>query len=302
MITFRQLEIFATTVGQGSFRRCAEHLGISPEAVSANMRALEEQLDYLLFERHAGGPATLTARGARAFELASNILDDLGFLFDASGPGVPHQLVVGAHAYTMRYLQSGIDAFCARHPEVKVELDIDSAGLISFPEKVERRMIDLGYYLAYDQGSDVPSAFDAVVGLEQLAIFVAEDHYLTRQQVVTVEHLIGSGLPVVHLSRRTALRPLIDKALEHYGLGEVKVGVVTDDYGHILSSVKRGEGFVCMFASSESEAGDRAGIVRLPMQQPLPALQVRRASRSLQRGALVTELEALLRATFKNAS
>jgi hypothetical protein len=53
-----------------------------------------------------------------------------------------------------------------------------------------------------------------------------------------------------------------------------------------------------MFASAQEEPDDASAIVSLVMERPLPSLQIRRASRSLQTGALVTELEFLLRTTF----
>jgi len=296
MITFRQLEIFAAIVRYGSFRRGAEQLGISPEAVSANIRVLERQLGYPLFERHVGGPATLTGPGERAHQFASNILDDLGYLYDASDRAAPRKIVIGAHPYIMRYLQSGIDAFREAHPDVVIELDIDSSASLGFPERAERRMVDLGYYFAFDGGDDVFPSFTMPVCREPLEIFVAGDHPLAAKVQVSIADL--AALPIIHLSYRTSLRPLIDRALATYGLGGARIGVETDDYGHILTSVRRGEGYACMFASARDELNEAGAITSLPMQRPLPSLQVRRASRSLQRGALVTELEALLRATF----
>jgi len=296
MITFRQLEIFAAIVRSGSFRRGADQLGISPEAVSANIRVLERQLGYPLFERHVGGPATLTGPGERAHEFASNILDDLGHLYNASDRAAPRKIVVGAHPYIMRYLQSGIDTFRAAHPDVIIELDIDSSASLSFPERAERRLVDLGYYFDFDSGSESFPAFTVLMRQEPLEIFVARDHPLTAKAAVGIADL--AALPIIHLSHRTSLRPLIDRALEAYGLSGSRVGVETDDYGHILTSTRRGEGYVCMFASTQDEPDDASAIASLVMERPLPSLQIRRASRSLQTGALVTELELLLRTTF----
>lgn len=296
MITFRQLEIFAAIVGQGSFRRCADHLGISPEAVSANMRALEVQLGYPLFERHAGGPATLSAGGERAYRHASNILDDLGHLYDRSARAGPHKIAVGAHPYIMRYLQGGIDAFRADHPDVVIELDLDGGSALGFPEKADRRMIDLGYYFAFGEGDKELSALTAPVGQEPLAIFVARSNPLAGKLAVGIDDL--AALPVIHLSHRTSLRPLIDRALGAYGLDGSPVAMETDDYGHILTSVRRGQGYVCMFASVQDDGNEIDGLSSLAMERPLPSLQIRRVARSLHRGALVTELDARLRATF----
>jgi len=296
MITFRQLEVFAATVSHGSFRRGADHLGISPEAISATMRALEERLGYPLFDRHSGGPATLTLRGENAYHFASNILDDLGYLYDASDRTAPHKIAVGAHPYIMRYLQAGIDAFRIEHPGLAIEMDIDSSSALSFPDKVKRRMVDLGYYFSFDANTLALAADSAVIGQEPLAIFVARDHPLAEKRGVTIADLVSQ--PIIQLSHRTSIRPLIDRALSAYGLGGSNVAVETDDYGHILTSVRRGQGYVCMFASVQEDGSDISGLAMLALQNPLPSLQIQRTSRRLHRGALVTALEARLRATL----
>nr|WP_246606359.1 LysR family transcriptional regulator [Sphingobium xanthum] len=292
------MEIFAAIIRHGSFRRAADRLGITPEAVSANIRALEGRLSYELFERHVGGPATLTGPGERAYQFASNILDDLSYLYDASDRTAARRVVVGAHPYIMRYLQAGIDSFRVSHSDVLIDMDIDSSGTLGFPEKAERRMVDLGYYFSVDDGGELPPAHSLLMKREPLGIFVSRDHPLASKPVVSVADL--SALPAIHLSQRTALRPLIDRVLETYGLGEARVGVETDDYGHILTSTQRGEGYVCMFASAQDEHYGGGAIKMLSLERPLPALQIRRASRSLGRGALVTQLEAHLRETFRH--
>lgn len=298
MITFRQLEVFAGIVARGSFRRCADHLGISPEAVSANIRTLENQLGYQLFERQAGGPVTLTSLGERAFQHASNMLDDLAYLYDGADRPVSRQIVLGAHPYIMRYLQHGIDAFRTDHPAVALDLDLD--GGIDFPQKVARRMVDLAYYFALEDSEPESAAFTATVRQEPLAIFVARDHSLAGKASVTVADL--APMPMIHLTRRASLRPLIDRALTSYGLGGSPVAVETDDYGLILTSARHGQGYVCMFASAAEEISEANAIVTLAMERPLPSLQVRRVARSLHRGALVTELESRLRDEFSESS
>lgn len=296
MITFRQLEIFAGIVARGSFRRCADHLAISPEAVSANIRTLEEQLGYSLFERQAGGPATLTSQGERAFQHASNILDDLGSLYETSDRAATRKLLLGAHPYIMRYLQGGIDAFRAAHPDVALEMDIDGGIALDYPQKLVRRMVDLAYYFALEGSEPEPLPFTATMGQEPLGIFVAQDHPLAGKANVTAADL--APLPVVHLTRRTSLRPLIDRALASYGLGGSPVAVETDDFGLILTSVRRGQGYVCMFASADEEIGRANAISMLAMERPLPSLQIRRVARSLHRGSMVVELERRFRDAF----
>jgi DNA-binding transcriptional LysR family regulator len=68
-----QLRTFAAVAETGHLTRASERLHISQPAVSAQIKALEEELDVRLFER---GPAgmTLTRAGGRLLEQASKVI------------------------------------------------------------------------------------------------------------------------------------------------------------------------------------------------------------------------------------
>src|SRR5260370_19004401 len=108
-ITLRQLEIFAQVVEHGSFRRCADHIGVSQVSISEHVRELESRLGASLFDRHSGGPSTLTPEGARAHRRVVAILADLNdLMWDVSGgrAGVSRRMGVAMHPFLMRYLGS----------------------------------------------------------------------------------------------------------------------------------------------------------------------------------------------------
>jgi DNA-binding transcriptional LysR family regulator len=84
--------------------------------------------------------------------------------------------------------------------------------------------------------------------------------------------------PVIHLTAGNVLRTLVDRALEQAGADGSPIGLETDEYGLILSSVHRNLGFVCMFMSAAQES-PADGLVQIPLDHPLPALQVRHLMR-----------------------
>ncbi|QNA84474.1 hypothetical protein G4G27_11085 [Sphingomonas sp. So64.6b] len=59
----------------------------------------------------------------------------------------------------------------------------------------------------------------------------------------------------------------------------------------VLTSVRRGQGYVCMFASTEDGVTRANAITTLAMEHPLPSLQIRRVARSLHRGAGHIQIE-----------
>jgi DNA-binding transcriptional LysR family regulator len=287
--TLRQLEIFAQVVEHGSFRRCADHLGVSQVSISEHVRELESRLGVKLFDRNAGGPATLTREGERAYRRVSSILADLKDLsWEAGGgrEGGRRRLGVAMHVYVMRYVGEALAEFKGLHPESDVAVDFEPATPERLCERVQNRELDIAYFLAFD-GRDAPPS--ELVRLEPLAIFVAHNHPLARREIVTVAELRAT--PAIHLTARNPLRIAVDRALDHVGASGGPIGLETDEYGFVLTSVHRGEGFVCMFQAAASEVSQSGGLVQLHVDVAIPPLQIRQVTRhSARHDPLASEL------------
>ncbi|MEP6610162.1 MAG: LysR family transcriptional regulator, partial [Burkholderiaceae bacterium] len=68
-----QLRSFAAIAETGQLTRAAEKLHVSQPAVSAQLKALEEELEFALFERTPNG-MVLTAAGKRLLAEADKVL------------------------------------------------------------------------------------------------------------------------------------------------------------------------------------------------------------------------------------
>lgn len=299
-ITIRQLEIFAQVVEHGGFRRCADQLGVSQVSISEHVRELENRLGIRLFDRRAGGPATLTQEGLRAHRRIVSILTDLNDLIRDVGAapyGDRRQLAVAMHPFLLRYLRDALAEFRSLHPNIEVRLDLDPATPETLYERVMDRELDAAYIFAFD-GREVPVS--ELVRLEPLAIFVGSTHALASKKPVTIADIRAT--PAIHLTPRNPLRPLVDRALAQVGANGSPVGLDTDEYGLILTSVRRNDGFSCMFPSPETEASQNSGIVSVPLEFPIPALQVRRIiRRSLGHDPPASDLIERLTKTMKEA-
>jgi DNA-binding transcriptional LysR family regulator len=294
--TLRQLEIFAQVVEHGSFRRCADRLGVSQVSVSEHVRELETRLGVKLFDRNAGGPATLTREGERAYQRVSSILADLNdFTWEVSGSRQEgrRRLGVAMHAYVMRRVRGALTEFKGLHPEADVAVDFGAATPQQMYERVQARELDVAYFLAFDSRGAPPSD---LVRLEPMAIFVASEHPLARKERVTIDDLRAT--PVIHLTSGNPLRIAVNQALDQVGVAGGPIGLETDEYGLILTTVHRGEGFVCMFQAVAEEVSQGAGLVQLRLEAPIPSLQIRQCTRhSARHDALANELiEHLARA------
>ncbi|WP_338242707.1 LysR family transcriptional regulator [Aurantiacibacter hainanensis] len=126
--TLRQLEVFSTLAISGSFRGCAEQLGISQASVSNQLKALEDQLAVTLFDRKPGRRPLLTAEG-RAFE------SDLREFYAAAQRLAAHRaarrsadttiqfrLLVGQGMFDF-YIRQKLDSFFAQNPQIELEFE-----------------------------------------------------------------------------------------------------------------------------------------------------------------------------------
>jgi|WetSurMetagenome_2_1015567.scaffolds.fasta_scaffold111280_2 molybdate transport repressor ModE-like protein len=291
-ISLRQLEIFAQVVEHGSFRGCARHIGVSQVAISDHVRALEAALGQRLFERTAGGPARLTLEGERAYRRVVDILSDVGDLVWDLDPsrGRLRRLTVAVPPFLMDRLREPIEAFSKAHPELDLSVDLEPAEPADLHRRVRDRTLDLGYFFSFD-GREAPGS--EVIRHEPIAVFVGCDHALARRSTVNVREL--RSVPAVHLTSHNPLRAPIDRVFEQIGLAGGAVGLETEDYGLILSSVRRGVGFVCMFRAVEADGLQSEGLKRLELDGALPSLQVRQIARhSSHRDPVLSELRQRL--------
>ncbi len=278
MITLRQLEIFVEVVRAGSFRRCGESLGMSQVSVSEHVRALEDRLGTLLFERRAGGAPLITKKGKIAHARIVDIIASVGDLMTEMDDGKSkkaRRLSVSMHSFLVRDLPPVLREFSVAHPTIDVLLDSEPHTRDELLDMVARRVLDIAYFFALD---DIPVPGTRFVRYEPLSIFVGNDHPLAGE--MTVETEVLAKLPGIQLTARDPLRDPVDRAFAAIGLSERCIGIETDDFGRILGSAQRGLGYVCLFDATAQDSARTLGLNKLVLTRQLPALEVLCATRS----------------------
>ena len=148
------LAAFAAVARSRSFTAAAAELGVSPSALSHAMRGLEERLGVRLLAR--------STRSVAPTEAGDALLDRLGPAFDGIEEGLsalsawrgePAGVVrvTTFHWIASTLLAERLPAFLARHPDIRVEVNVDdgftdiiSSGFdagIRLGETVEKDMI-----------------------------------------------------------------------------------------------------------------------------------------------------------------
>lgn len=301
MITLRQLEVLVEVVRAGSFRQCGVHLGMSAVAVSDHIRALEAALGVSLFHRRSGATPQLTDRGRWVYDHAVPILSDLADLQRGAAGGVVagrRCLTVAVHSFLMRNLYDQAGAFSADHQEINLRFDLTEYSLAEIIAHVANGELDLAYCFALTN-EDLPGS--RIISRERLGIFVGPAHRFVREAAVTLDELLQE--PNVQLTPDNPLGVLVDRALASIGAKDRKIGVETDNFGLIVTSVLRNRGYVCLFEDSGGEQEGAFGLVKVNTVFALPPLQVRcLARRTAQADPILRELMQRIERLMTSAS
>lgn len=146
---FRKLEYFIAAVEQGSFTKAAQECFVSQTAMSQQIAAMEQELDFPLFDRSGYRP-TLTLAGKAFYESSKTIVDSYEKAVKQAKE-LKHEtagsLRIGISGpVEKRFLPEILSKFVARYPEVNLELL--ELSFRKLAEKIRGGEIDIMFGLA----------------------------------------------------------------------------------------------------------------------------------------------------------
>lgn len=179
-----------------SFYRAAQALGTSQSSVSARIRALEEELGILLFERNTRG-VRLTEAGRLFVERVSAGVDQLDHAVKTAGmaaSGECGRLRIGIHALIPRsFLAELIGQYREDHPGIDVEIVEGTARDAVMQLRADR--LDVAFVAGTHHPPDCHSR---PIWTEPLLAVLPEQHPLAAQPAVTWADLAGETFLVRH--------------------------------------------------------------------------------------------------------
>ncbi|WP_445681863.1 LysR family transcriptional regulator [Radicibacter daui] len=234
----RQLQHFVAVASEEHFTRAAQRLNIVQSALSASVRALEEELGIKLFIRSTR-QVRLTAAGRLFLEKAEAVLDAAG---EARGAieaikGLRRgRLGVG----TVQSLPAFLDLpqllarFRSLHPQVAIKLCQGSADHLL--EKVRGGRLDLAFLPMCETP---PNIATRLIACEALVLVCAHEHPLAGHTAVPLGDLAGE--PFVDFVADWGTRKLIDNAFFEAGV-ERHTAFEVSDLDTLLGLVANGLG------------------------------------------------------------
>ena len=179
-----------------SFCRAAQALGTSQSSVSARIRALEEDLGILLFERNTRG-VRLTEAGRLFVERVSAGVDQLDHAVKTAGmvaSGECGRLRIGIHALIPRsFLADLIAQYREDHPGIAVEITEGMARDAVMQLRADR--LDIVFLAGTPE---LPDCHVRPIWTEPLLAVLPKRHPLAGQPAVTWENLAGEMFLVRH--------------------------------------------------------------------------------------------------------
>ncbi len=192
----------------------AEQLFLSQPAISLQIRALEREIDTVLFERH-GPRINLTREGQELYEMARPLvegLDSLNARFNRKMKGDldSGEVVIAAGESTIIYLLPRlVKLFRERYPNIHVQLrnvtGRDGLAMIRDDE------VDLAIGSMLDVPSDI--SYQPVYSFEP-ALILPLGHELAKQKRVRIEDIAPYGL--ILPPRRLTTWRMVDRVFQQH--------------------------------------------------------------------------------------
>ena len=259
-----RLIVFRRVAERLSFRKAAEELYLTQPAVSQQIKALEEELGAVLFDR-SGAQVRLTQAGGALLKYAeksSRLLHQARHAVAAFGGTESGALTLGASTTIAQYvLPRLLSEFCATHPRVRPTLI--SGNTEQIVEAVEEEKIALGFIEGPPRSRDVTLAPFLE---DELVLLVSAGHEWAEQKEILPGDL--KLAPLVLRERGSGTRHIVELALERHKIrrSSLNVAMELDSTEAIKSAVEAGfgAGFVSRWAiAKDARLGPGFRIVKI---------------------------------------
>jgi len=208
-VDFLGLEAFLSIAERGSFQRAASHLNLSQTAISHRMRKLEEDLGVKLFARTTR-EVTLTRAGIDFLPKAKKAIAELEQSFDdlkQQGAKRRERLDIAClPVLAVNFLPPILSKFDKSEPRVQVRIFETPSAAVA--ELVQSGEVEFGLSVAQTNRWDLEVE---TVSASPLVLTCPSRHALAKKRSVGWAEL--RNLPLIRVGSKTAIRPMIDDAL-----------------------------------------------------------------------------------------
>jgi DNA-binding transcriptional LysR family regulator len=214
--TLKQLRAFCAVARTGKMTDAGDELFLSQSAISLQIKALEEELSVVLFERR-GPRIQLTPDGRKLLDMARPLvegMDGLGERFDKEVRGdlEAGKLVIAAGESTIMYiLPALLTNFHRQYPKIRVELHNvtgrDGLAMIRGDE------VDFAVGSMMDVPSDI--SYEPLYSFDP-ALIMPLGHALADKKNIQIKDIAPYGL--ILPPRRLTTWRIVDRIFQQHGV------------------------------------------------------------------------------------
>jgi hypothetical protein len=244
-----------------SFQRAALALGTSQSSVSARIRALEQDLGIVLFDRNTRG-VRLTEAGRRFVDQVHDAMGILDRAIKTAGMqarGEEGDIRIGVHALMAGcFLDRLLERFRSKHPNVRVHITEGTARDARF--LVRDGKLDIAFMAG---AHEIPDLNSRVIWRDRLMAALPARHPLAARPDVEWRQLAGD----IFLVRHSGTGPQVHDLIVARSVGYWPAPAIQRfDVGRsaLLSMIAAGHG-ISLFAE-DSTAASTANVVFLPIR------------------------------------
>ena len=255
-LDLHRLAVFYTVVNEGTLSKAGDSLYMSQPAISAHIKALEQQLGVPLFHRVGRRSVVNKAGGVlyRKAEQLFSVADELKAEMDELKGMSIGRLNLGASVDWQYRLPDDLDKFKQKFPRVELSMNLFTE------ERIERlvldRTLDMGFV------GHVPSRTELAtehLGHDDLVPICSRTHRLFKKAKVKASDLLSEALIVREAD--SAARNVSDEILEAHDLLN-DISMELGSYEAIKRAVMVGKG-VGIVARQSLGAEIQAGLLKV---------------------------------------
>jgi DNA-binding transcriptional LysR family regulator len=263
-----KLRVFVTVVDHNGYSAAAGHLGLSQGTVSFHVHGLERHLGVSLvrYERRA---VRLTSAGEQVYRWAQRLLRDEQHLVHSVRGEHGGRATLGASiAFEQAYFFDKIVVPYRRaHPDVLLSVRFGHS--VGMAEAVADHRVDLAYVIGWHVP---PGLHYEPLHPARFTLFVARDHPLAREEMVTVAQVAGAGLIAAPLD--DVERVHYEKVLDDLDLGPTDVTLEVDGIQARVLAAAAGLGVLGTFYPAYAGTSPPSSLTPLRLNRPMPSVEV----------------------------
>src|SRR5690606_6848886 len=258
------LESFTRVVECHSLAEAARRLGLTPGAVSARIRILEEELGVPLIQR-SGQTVKPTEAGLRIYDRARELLQSARDLKAVAATGsIQGEIQLGVFLSGLTtHLPALLDPFCSRHPEISVQVQYDPSDALC--GKVHAGQLDAA--LIIEPSFAIPKNCEVLTLQEESLVVIAPLSYEGGEA-----HDLLTTAPFIRYHRSSPSGKLVDRYLKDHKL-HPRQRIEIDSLLTIVALVERGIGVSLVPDSFSISYSDRL-LIKLPVPGRTPLRKI----------------------------